>query len=345
MTKRIAAGCLALLLVSASLTGCTSGIRPAGPEVTVYSSRHYAADHLLYQAFTEQTGIRVTEVKGTPHELLERLRQEGEDSPADVFITVDAAPMVQAKRDGLLQPLDRLATWTQVPARWRDDDGQWIGLTARARVIVYAKDRVDEGVLRSYDDLADPRWRGHLLMRSPTNHYNVSLLASLISEQGEAAARTWADAIGANLAGPPEGGDREQALRIAEGAGDVSVMNSYYIAQMLESDDEEEREAAAGLGIVFPDQTSGGTHVNLSALGVLQHAPHSTEARQLLEYLTSPAAQSILSARSYEYPVHPAAELPAVLRSWGRLEPQAIDFDNLADGQQLASELLVRAGW
>jgi len=344
MIRRIAAGGVVLLL-AVMLAGCTSGIRPTGPEVTVYSSRHYAADQLVYQAFTEQTGIRIREVKGTPQELLERLRQEGDDSPADLFITVDAAPMVQAKREGLLQPLDTTTAWTQVPDGWRDDDGQWIGLTARARVIVYAKDRVSEGELRSYDDLASSHWQGRLLMRSPANQYNVSLLASLISEQGEAAARAWADAIGANLAGPPEGGDREQALRIAEGAGDVSVMNSYYVAQMLESGDEEERKAAAGLGVVFPDRTSGGTHVNLSALGVLRQAPHSAEAERLVDYLISPAAQSLLSAHSYEYPVHPEAELPAVLRSWGRLEPQAIDFDDLADGQQLAAELLVRAGW
>ncbi|MFS0728047.1 extracellular solute-binding protein [Paenibacillus sp. 1P07SE] len=345
MIKRKVISWAAAALLTSILAGCGTGMGAEGETVTVYTSRHYAADQALYAAFTEQTGIRVTEVKGTPQELMERLRHEGESTGGDLFVTVDVAAMAQAKRDGILQRVQSAAIEEQVPARWRDADGQWVGLAARARVIVYDRERVDRDRLRTYRDLADEQWRGRVVMRSSANQYNLSLMASMIGQEGEDAAREWAEGIASNLAGAPAGGDREQALLLADGVGDVSLMNTYYIGQMLASEHREQRIAASRLGIVFPDAASGGTHVNLSGIGLLKHAPNPSGATRLIEFMTSQEGQSMLSALSYEYPVHPLADMPTVLREWGELQPQALDYDLLGELQVEAAALVEGTGW
>ncbi|WP_020615057.1 extracellular solute-binding protein [Paenibacillus daejeonensis] len=345
MLRRIAIVCTIIPVLAAVVTGCSAGTTAEGATVTVYSSRHYAADQALYSAFTEQTGIRVIEKKGTSQELMSQLSKEDEAHSADVLITVDVAALAQAKHEDLLQPILSEKMEAHVPAQWRDPDGTWVGVAARARVIVYAKDRVDGNLLASYDDLADEEWYGRLLMRSSGNQYNLSLLASLIDQRGEAAARHWVEGIAHNLATDPQGGDREQALQLAKGTGDVSVMNTYYIGQMLASDNWEERQAAGQLGMVFPNAEHGGTHINLSGIGLLREAPNPSAAIQLIEFLTSQEAQTALSGSTYEYPVHPQAAVPEVLQQWGEPEPQAIDYNRLDERQSRAVELVSNTDW
>ncbi|MBD2843967.1 extracellular solute-binding protein [Paenibacillus sp. IB182496] len=340
---------LALLLTAMLAAGCAAGGgAPSDARqqvVHVFSARHYGIDRELYDAFERESGLRVVETKGTAEELIARLREEGAAAGADLLIAVDGGVLVDAGEAGVLQPIDSPLLERQVPGRLRDADSGWIGLTTRARIIVYAADRVEEGAIAGYADLADPRWRGKVLARSSTSLYNESLLASFIAGQGADRAAAWAEGVASNLARPPEGGDRSQALAVYRGEGDVAIMNTYYLGQMLASGDSEEARAAALLGIVFPDQDSGGTHVNISGAGLVRDAPNAEGAIRLLEFLTAPEAQAQLSGGSMEYPVHPEAELPELLAEWGEFDAQPFDARALSRYRQLAAELFARADW
>lgn len=313
--------------------------------VTVYTSRHYEADSALFEAFTKRTGIAVVEVKGTPEELVERMKQDGEDSDADLFFTVDGGVLNYAKRENVLQPLSSGTLDSQVPANWRDPDYYWTGVATRARVIVYAKDRVKPEELSSYASLTDEKWKGKVLVRSSASLYNQSLLASIIALEGADEAQRWAKGIVNNFARVPEGGDREQAKAIADGIGDIAIMNTYYVGQLSTSKDPDEVRIAEGLGVFFPNQKSTGAHMNISGIGLARYAKHRDHALKLVEYLTSKEGQTLLAKMSFEFPVNEEAEVAEPIRSWGTFKAQQLDFADLEDYRQEAIDIFKQVGW
>lgn len=313
--------------------------------VNVFTARHYEIDSKLFAEFTKQTGIKVNEVKGTAEELVERLKREGESSEADLFITVDGGVLNYAKQNGVLQPIASAEVEKNVPSQWRDPDNEWIGMATRARVIVYAKDRVKPEDLSTYEDLASDKWKGKVLVRSSSNLYNQSLVASFIELNGEQAAQDWATGLANNLARKPEGGDRDQAKAIAARVGDVALMNTYYVGQMLHSKDAEEVKVAESVGVFFPNQNTTGTHVNISGIGLTKHAKNKDNAVKLIEYITSKEGQSMLTQGSFEFPVNAEAEKPALLKEWGEFKTQQLNFAKLGEHNKKAVELMNKAGW
>ena len=317
----------------------------AGGEVNIYTARHYDVDAELYSAFTEATGIKVNVIEGKAPELIEKLKREGASTPADLFITVDGGILNTAKVEGLLQPIESEVIDGQVREGLMDVDKEWVGLSTRARVIVYAKDRVDPSELSTYEALAEDNWQGKVLVRSSTNLYNQSLLASLIAIDGEAAAEQWAAGLAANLAREPEGGDRDQAKAVVAGAGDVAIMNTYYVGQMSVSDDPEEVKVAEQVGVFFPNQDTTGTHINISGAGLIKHSKNKENAVKLIEFLTAPAAQEKISQANYEYPVNAEAKLPELLASWGEFKHQELDFAVYGENNPKAVEIANKVGW
>ncbi|MCU6793478.1 extracellular solute-binding protein [Paenibacillus sp. WQ 127069] len=313
--------------------------------VNIFTARHYDVDSVLFSAFTKQTGIKVNEIKGTAEELVERLKREGASSEADLFITVDGGVLNYAKQNGVLQVIQSSSVDQNVPKQWRDKDNNWIGIATRARVIVYAKDRIKPEQLSTYEDLATDKWKGKVLARSSTSLYNQSLVASFVELDGEAKAEAWAKGIATNLARKPEGGDRDQAKAIAAKVGDVAIMNTYYVGQMLASKDAEEVKVAQNIGVFFPNQSTTGTHLNISGVGLTKNAKNKDNAIKLIEYMTSKEGQTLLTQGSFEFPVNEAADKPELLKTWGTFKSQQIDFAKLGDHNKKATELLNKAGW
>lgn len=313
--------------------------------VNVYTARHYEVDDKLYADFTEKTGIKVNVIKGKAEELIERMKREGQNTEADLFITVDGGVLNNAKEAGILQPFESETINSQVPEQFRDKENNWVGLSSRARVIVYSKDRVTPDQLSTYEDLATDKWKGKVLVRSSTSLYNQSLAASLIELNGEKAAEEWAQGIANNLARSPEGGDRDQAKAIVAKIGDVAIMNTYYYGQLLHSKDAEEVKVAEALGVFFPNQQTTGTHLNISGAGLSKFSKNKENAIKLVEYLTGKDAQEITSKENFEFPVNPAAEKPELLASWGEFKSQEIDFAKLGEYNKKAVEIFNKVGW
>ena len=270
-------------------------------EVNVYSSRHYDSDDALYAAFTDQTGIAVNRIEAKADELLARMAAEGRNSPADLFITVDVGRMARAEEAGLLQPFTSDVIETRIPDHMQHPDNLWTGLSQRTRIIFYARDRVDSPP-QSYEALAQPEWQGKVCIRSSSNIYNQSLLASLIEVHGEAAARDWAAAIVANMARPPQGGDTDQLRGIVSGECDVAVANHYYFLRGFDKDIDGLSAGIEGIGWVWPNQDGRGAHVNLAAAGIAASSPNPAEAQALLEFLTGDYAQAQFASQNHEYP-------------------------------------------
>lgn len=336
---------LVVLLTLGALTGCDINRAEEEQVVNLYTDRHYDTDDALYTRFTEETGIAVNVIKGKSDELIERLKREGESTQADLFITADAGRLHRAKEENLLTAVTNEQTLANVPENLRDSDHQWIGLTKRARVLVYAKDRVNEEELSTYEDLTDPRWAGRILVRSSENIYNQSLLASMIALEGEEAALEWARGLVANFARDPQGNDRDQAKAVVAGEGDVAIMNTYYLGKMLNSSDPEEVRVAESVGLFFPNQETTGTHVNVSGAGIVRAAKHPEAAEALLLYLTSEAAQSDYASANYEYPVNPDAAPSELLQSWGSFKAQDLPLSELGEQNGIAIRLFDEAGW
>ncbi|MEM9251364.1 MAG: Fe(3+) ABC transporter substrate-binding protein [Planctomycetota bacterium] len=313
-------------------------------EVNVYSSRHYDTDDKLYALFTEKTGIEVNVIEGGADELLTRLNREGELSPGDVFIAVDAGRLQKAVDQGALQPVASDVLAERIPDELRHPDGLWFGLSKRARVI-FLSDRVPANLVDSYESLADPYLGKIVLIRSSQNIYNQSLLASMIAQQGQEVAEAWAEGIVANMARTPQGGDTDQLRALAAGEGDIAVANHYYFCRMLERGNDADRAAAESLTLVFPNQGDRGTHVNVSGAGVLRHAPNRENAIALLEFLTTPEAQELYALANYEYPVVNDVELTPVLTRLGEFDADELNAGELGRLNREAVRTMDRAGW
>jgi iron(III) transport system substrate-binding protein len=334
-----------------AMAACTAGDRPEASatsgagEVNVYSHRHYDTDQQLFDRFTQATGIRVNVVTASADELITRLENEGAASPADVLITVDAGRLHRARSRGLLQPIRSEALEGNVPTHLRDRDGHWFGLTQRARVIFYHKDRVDPATISGYADLAEARFKGRILVRSSESVYNQSLLAAIIAHRGEDAAAAWARGVVANLARNPSGGDTDQVKAVAAGAGDIAIANTYYVVRLAQSQDPEEVRVFEQVGVLFPDQDGHGTHVNVSGAGVTAHAPNRANAIALLEFLSGDEAQELFASAGGEYPVKEGVAWAPALRAWGTFRADTLDLTRLGELNDAAVRVFDRAGW
>lgn len=333
----------ALLLLACGAPTTDNAEQPG--EVNVYTHRHYDADKELYARFTEATGIRVNIIQAGDDELLARLEQEGPRSPCDVFITADAGRLGLAKARGLLQAIESPVLKANIPAHLRDAEDHWFGLTMRARLLAYNKEKVDPNSLRTYQDLTLPEWKGRVLVRSAENVYNQSLMASMIAHDGPAIAEAWAKGLVANMARTPKGGDTDQLLAIGEDIGDVALVNSYYVGKLLSSDEPEKQKAKALLGVCFPVNGAHGTHVNVSGAGVARHAPNKAAAMALLEFLSGDDAQRVFAEANKEYPVKPGISPSGTLAAWGAFVPDTLDLALLAKFNAEATKRMDAAGW
>jgi iron(III) transport system substrate-binding protein len=314
-------------------------------EVTVYTHRHYPADKQLFAQFEATTGIKVNVVNAKADELIQKMTTEGEQSPADVLITVDAGRLVRAKNKGLLQTVNSEKLNKIVPIHLRDIDNQWFSLTKRARVVVYAKDRVKPESLSTYDALVDKKWNKKLLIRSSSNIYNQSLLAAIIANNGEEKASLWAKGIVNNFARNPKGNDRDQVKAVVAGEGDIAVVNTYYIGKLLNSSNPEEVTAGNGVGIFFPNQNTNGTHINVSGAGVAKYAPNKENAVKFIEFLLSESSQKVFAEANYEYPVNLNVSPSELLQSWGAFKEDTLSLQKLGENNKKAVMIFDTVGW
>lgn len=313
--------------------------------VNVYTHRHYKADDELFSQFTKETGIKVNIVNASADELIQRLETEGKDSNADILITVDAGRLYRAQERNLLQPISTETLLANIGPNFREPGGYWYGMTYRARIIAYAKDRVNPEDIKTYEDLADPKWKGKVLIRSSENIYNQSLLASIILADGEEKAKDWAKGVVANMARNPKGSDRDQVKAVASGEGDIAVLNTYYIGLMLNDENEEERKAGETVGIIFPNQDGRGTHINISGIAVTKYAPNKENAVKLIEFLSSEPAQKVLANMNYEYPINPNVSKAAILETWGDFKADTVELPLLGKYNSDAVKIFDEAGW
>ena len=316
-----------------------------GAELTVYSFRHYESDTQLFKRFTKETGIVVHLVKSKADTLLERLKAEGSKTRADVLITSDAGRLHKARAAGLLQPVQSEQLNSRIPVHLRDPEGHWYGFTLRARVLVYAKDRVSPEDLDSYESLSDEKWRGRVLARSSSNIYNQSLLASIIASNGEKSAFEWAKSLRSNMARSPQGSDRDQMRAVAAGLADVAIVNTYYLGLLQNSESAKDRAVAGKLAVFFPNQDSRGTHVNVSGAGIVKHSDNVAGATQLLEFLASDAAQAVFPEATYEYPVVDSVEWSTSQKQWGDFKSDSINLSKLGILNALAIRTFNTAKW
>lgn len=329
-------------------TGLLAGLGPAvqaDGEVNLYSSRQENLIRPVLDQFSAQTGITVNLVSGNDDAIIERLRIEGINSPADLLLTADAARLYRAKSLDLLQPVNSAVLDAAVPEAYRDPDGAWYGLSLRARVLMYAPDRVDAGELSTYEALAEPRWRGRLCIRSSGSIYNQSLMAAMIAHHGVQSTEEWARGLVANFARPPAGGDRDQILGVAAGRCDVALANTYYLGGMLNSDDAAQRAAAGRVAIFWPNQDTQGAHVNVSGGGVTTAAGNRDNAVRLLEFLVSDEAQRWYAEGNNEYPVKAGIALSSTLESWGGFNADTLNLNALGELNADAVRAMDRAGW
>jgi iron(III) transport system substrate-binding protein len=333
------------ILLAAALSLTIGSAAGAAEIVNIYNSRHYGTDQQLWDDFTKATGIQVNVVDGTHEQLIQRMQAEGANSPADVFVTVDAGRLAQASGLGLLQSIESELLDSRIPENLRDPDGLWYGLAMRARVLVYAKDRLNPSQLSTYEALAEPAMKGKVLVRSSTNVYNLSLVGSILAADGPEATERWCEGLVANMARPPEGGDTDQIKAVAAGVGDVAISNTYYLARLLASTKPEDKAIGEQLAVFFPNQGDRGTHVNVSGAGVLKTAPNRENAIKLIEFMTSPRAQRYFADVSLEYPANPEVPPHPVLAAWGTFKQDPLNPTLYAKNSAEAAMITDRCGW
>ena len=313
--------------------------------VNVYSARKEALIKPILTTFTQTTGIEVNLITGKADALLTRLRLEGRASPADVFVTVDAGRLHRAKAAGVLQSISSDILTQRVPNNLRDVDGQWFGLSQRARPIFYKKGALSPSALSTYEALAGSQWKGRICMRSSNSVYNQSLVASMLEAKGKEATQQWLNAFVGNFARPPAGGDIDQLKALSAGLCDVAIANTYYFGRLSNSELPEERELAAQLSVFWPNQKDRGTHVNVSGAGVTKYAKNKQNAIKLIEFLASSTAQEWYSAVNNEYPVVKGVDIAPTLESWGKFTQDTVDLTILGANNRTAVEMMDRAGW
>ncbi len=317
-----------------------AGGAASAADINIYSARQPALLQPLLDAFTQETGL-TTEAVFIEKGMEERVKAEGANSPADLVMTVDIGRLDAAKQAGILQPVRSETLEKNIPVAFRDGGNEWFGLTSRGRVAYVSADRVPAGEAFTYEGLADPKWRGRLCVRSGQHQYNVALIAAFVAHHGEEAARKWVGGLRDNLAVKPEGGDRDQAKAIAAGACDVGIGNTYYVGLMRTNEKEpQQKEWAAAIRVAMPTFQNGGTHVNVSGVGLARNAPHRENAVKLMEWLSGPKAQGIYATLNYEYPVTPGIEPSETVKSFGALTPDALSLDAIAKHRATASRIV-----
>jgi iron(III) transport system substrate-binding protein len=341
----LVAACASIITLAACAeTESEDSAAPITGEVNLYSSRHYDTDLALYEDFTKQTGIKVNRIEAEADALIERIQSEGEFSPADILVTVDAGRLWRAEEAGILAPTDSAVLKERIPAHLRHPQGLWFGLSTRARIIIYDKTRgLPEG-LANYADLANPVFKGDICVRSSSNIYNISLLSSIIAHDGAAAAEAWAKGVVANFKQAPQGNDTAMIDAVAAGQCRISVVNTYYLARYA-GGDAAQKAIFSKVGVIFPDQAGNGTHVNVSGAGVVKTAPNRANAVKFLEYLTSESAQRYFADGNNEYPAAIGLKPNAAAEALGRFKADTLSVADIGKGQAEAVTIFDRAGW
>jgi iron(III) transport system substrate-binding protein len=338
-TSRVALLAALAFAVAAPTTASAAG------ELNLYSSRHYDTDERLYTDFEEATGIKINRIEGKGDELIARMQAEGANSPADILLTVDTSRLERAKAAGVLQSVDSAVLEDRIPAYLQDADNQWFGFSQRARIIFYDKTDVANPP-KSYVDLADPAYKGMVCHRSSSNVYSQTLLAAVIENHGEEAAKAWAQGVADNFARDPQGGDTDQLRGLVSGECDISISNTYYFARAIRKDVKGlPEDARANIGWVFPAQDGEGAHMNLSGGGVAKHAPNKENAVKFMEYLASDRAQQYFSAGNDEYPAAPGVGLSASVAALGMFKPDDVDLSAVAQNVPTAQKIFNEVGW
>ncbi len=337
-------------LVACVLLAVTGSAWAQEKVLNLYSARHYASDQQLYDGFTRQTGVRIQRIEAGDEALLERLRNEGANSPADVVLLADAARLWKAQVEGLFQPVKSATLERRIPAtlRGRDDGAgsQWFGFSMRARIIVYNKADVDPALVQNYEDLARPELEGKVCTRSGAHPYMLSLIGAVSEHDGKEKTEQWAARVVGNFARKPRGGDTDQIRAVASGECGVALTNSYYLARLMRSDKAQDRETVAKVGAVWPNQSSYGTHVNVSGAGVAAHAPHRADAVRFLEYLASDEAQRHFVEANNEWPVVPSVkESNPALEALGEFKADDLPVASIGRAQVTAARIIDRTGW
>lgn len=336
-----------ILVTLTAAFACLSAFAHAAPggEVNVYSGRQENLIKPVLDRFAEQTGITVKLITGDADALIARMASEGRLSPADVLIAADVGRLYRAMEQDLLRPMQSGIVAAQVPERLRDAQGHWVALTLRARPIMYVADRVSPAELSTLEDLADPRWKGRICVRSSSNIYNQSMLAALIEQIGAPAAEQWARGLVNNFAQPPRGGDRDQIKAAAAGLCDIAIANTYYLAGMLQDADAAMRAAAEKVKVFWPNQQDRGVHVNISGAGVARHAPNARQAQALIEFMLEAESQAWYAQQNHEYPVRADVPWSEVLKDFGAFKTEQIPLTALGRRNAEAIRVLDRAGW
>jgi iron(III) transport system substrate-binding protein len=345
MTRMLRNRSFAVSLTSAAILLGVTASAVSAAEVNVYTARK---DHLIkpiLDKFTQQTGIKVNLLSAGEDQLIERLKSEGANSPADIFQTTDVARLNRARVEGLLQPIASAVLDKNVPAKYRDPQGYWFGQSARARVIFYSKDRVKPAELSSFEGLADPKWKGRICVRGSASAYNQSLLAGMIAVDGLEKSEKWSKAIVDNMARKPQGGDRDQISAVAAGQCDIAIANTYYFAGMISSDKAEERDAAAKVALFWPGQQGRGAHMNIAGAGLTASAKNKAEAIKLMEFLSGPEAQEFYAEANNEFPVLPGVKRSKLVSAWGEFKEETLNVAMLGENNVQAIRVFDRVGW
>ena len=350
--RRLAEMCLHRGMQIAVLAGVVAAlVAPLASQaqekvLNLYSARHYQTDEALYSEFTQQTGIKINRIEAGDEQLLQRLKAEGANSPADVVLMVDAARLWRAQIDGLFQPIQSQILGERIPANLRSNDGTWFGFSTRARVIVYNKASVKPEDVDTYEELAEPKNRDKVCTRSGSHPYMLSLIGSMVERLDEAKTEAWAKGMVANMARPPQGGDTDQIRGVAAGECGVALTNSYYWVRLLRSTNAKDRDVVSKVGFLWPNQASGGTHVNVSGGGVAKNAPNKANAIAFLEYLSGPSAQAYFANGNNEWPVVKGAESNnRELASLGTFKQEQASIATIGKNQIAAQRILDRVGY
>jgi iron(III) transport system substrate-binding protein len=314
-------------------------------EVNIYSSRHYNTDAQLYDGFTAKTGIKVNLIEGKDDELIERIVSEGANSPSDILITVDVGRLWRAQQAGIFAPVESKILTETIPANLRSPENLWFGFSKRARVIMYNKDRVKPADLSTYEALADPKWKGKIIMRSSSNIYNQSLVAGMLEVNGEQKTEAWCKGLVANLVSPPDGNDTASIEAVAAGIADLTLANTYYLPRFAEDEDPAQQEIFKKVGVFFPNQNDRGAHVNISGAGMTKTAPNKDNAIAFLEYLASPEAQEFFALANNEYPVVAGTPVKEVVANFGEFKEDTVNVASYGANNAEAVKIMDRSGW